>query len=176
MSLNRQETRIEAARYAPSVSYNISGVAPTPMPTSRRPQYKSNIDIDFDSIAKSVSTMVKDAKKEQMNLGYNEYALKLDEIVEGQRQKVYSQDVAERLIRQETDKMIAQGYDTLEIAKIRDKYNGGLYNLEEQRQQWITKHETDRQLAQISTMREKYPYMSNWSDDKVAAKLDSMNK
>ena len=95
MSLNRQETRIEAARYAPSVSYNISGVAPTPMPTSRRPQYKSNIDIDFDSIAKSVSTMVKDAKKEQMNLGYNEYALKLDEIVEGQRQKVYSQDVAE---------------------------------------------------------------------------------
>lgn len=176
MSLNRQETRIEAARYAPSVSYNISGVAPTPLPTSRRPQYKSNIDIDFDSIAKSVSTMVKDAKKEQMNLGYNEYALKLDEIVEGQRQKVYSQDVAERLIRQETDKMIAKGYDTLEIAKIRDKYNGGLYNLEEQRQQWITKHETDRQLAQISTMREKYPYMSNWSDDKVAAKLDSMNK
>lgn len=176
MSLNRQETRIEAARYAPSVSYNISGIVPTPMPTSRRPQYKSNIDIDFDSIAKSVSTMVKDAKKEQMNLGYNEYALKLDEIVEGQRQKVYSQDVAERLIRQETDKMIAQGYDTLEIAKIRDKYNGGLYNLEEQRQQWITKHETDRQLAQISTMREKYPYMSNWSDDKVVAKLDSMNK
>lgn len=176
MSLNRQETRIEAARYAPSVSYNISGIVPTPMPTSRRPQYKSNIDIDFDSIAKSVSTMVKDAKKKQMNLGYNEYALKLDEIVEGQRQKVYSQDVAERLIRQETDKMIAQGYDTLEIAKIRDKYNGGLYNLEEQRQQWITKHETDRQLAQISTMREKYPYMSNWSDDKVVAKLDSMNK
>ena len=97
MSLNKQITQVSGNSYAPSVSFNSSVIAPVNLPEVEKPKYRNNINLDIDigEIVKSFAKADKEKADNESNMRMNAYAARLNEIVEGQRQGVYKQDVAE---------------------------------------------------------------------------------
>ena len=178
MSLNKQITQVSGNSYAPSVSFNSSVIAPVNLPEVEKPKYRNNINLDIDigEIVKSFAKADKEKADNESNMRMNAYAARLNEIVEGQRQGVYKQDVAERLIRQETDSMLSQGFAATDIAKVRNYFDGGINSLEEKRQSEMVMHEQKRELQEADAFRQRYSFTKDWSFDKVRAQKDYMAK
>ena len=166
---------IGSKRYAPTVNYSLTPMAPVKPVEDivKRP----SIDLT-DTIVGLTQDMAKGyaKKKEQQELdkynqGLNDYAKALSDIVEGQRQGEYNPAKAERLIRTETNSRLANGWSADDLAKIRDKYDGGIAANEEARQKLIMEHEQNRQLKRIEEARKNYPQWERLDDDSVALKL-----
>lgn len=175
MALDRQETVISGGRYAPSVSF--SQPARMPIPVQELPKRNlPGIQIDYASLGSALSSAFVEDQQDNMQMYLNEYALELNDIVEGQRTGAYSGDVAERLIRQATDKRLSMGLPATDLASVRDKYSGGLTNMEEARQKKYMEHETNRRTAQVDTFRNTYNYATNWSDGKVFSVIDDLER
>lgn len=173
MALDRQETIINGGRYAPTVAFNQP--ARMPLPVQELPKQElPNLNIDLSGLANLFSSFTETKDNSQMYL--NEYALELNDIVEGQRTGAYSGDVAERLIRQATDKRLSMGIPAKDLASIRDSYSGGLTNMEEARQKKFMEHETNRRTSQADTFRNTYNYATNWSDGKVFSVIDDLER
>lgn len=163
-----QNTRING-RYAPTVNYSAAVKAPTPTPRNI-PKYKADVNIDLSGLGRAIEELTK-AKPD-----YNGYVLAVDEIVQGQRQGRYNYEQAETRIRALTDQYMAQGYDALELAKRREKFDGGLYALSQQQQKIIANHETKRQTAEIEEFRAANDYAKGWTDSRVKMYIERSNQ
>lgn len=162
-------------RYAPTVNYGAAVKAPIPIPRDF-PKYKSDVNIDVSGIADSLLKAASNKAAKEQEAGYNKYALAVDDIVQGQRQGRYNYEQAETRIRSLTDQYMASGYDALELAKRRDKYDGGLYKLSQDQQKIIADHETKRQTAQMEEFRANNDYAKGWSDSRVQMYIDRSNQ
>lgn len=174
VQMTDQNTRV-GNRYAPTVNYNAAVKSPIPIPREF-PKVNPNVNIDVSGIADSLLKAASDKAAKEQEAGYNKYALAVDDIVQGQRQGRYNYEQAETRIRSLTDQYMASGYDALELAKRRDKYDGGLYKLSQDQQKIIADHETKRQTAEMEDFRAKNDYAKGWSDSRVKMYIDRSNQ
>lgn len=162
-------------RHAPSVHYGAAVKAAIPIPRDL-PKYKADVKIDVSGIADSLLKAASDKAAKEQEAGYNKYALAVDDIVQGQRQGRYGYEQAETRIRSLTDQYMASGYDALELAKRRDKYDGGLYKLSQGQQKITADHETKRQTTEMEEFRAQNDYAKGWSDSRVKMYIDRSNQ
>lgn len=166
------------SRYAPSVNYNVSPQAPRQQVQEvKRPSIDLSDTIvkGLEGFVKGYTTQTEKNKKAEYDNGLNDYARKLNEIVEGQRQDAYSVSKAERMVRTLTNDYLGKGYAADDLAKVRDKYDGGLAANEEARQKKIMEHQQDRKLKEIDEAIKMYPQWSRLDDSVISAKIQRRN-
>lgn len=166
------------SRYAPSVNYNVSPQAPRQQVQEvKRPSIDLSDTIvkGLEGFVKGYTTQTEKNKKAEYDNGLNDYARKLNEIVEGQRQDAYNVSKAERMVRTLTNDYLGKGYAADDLAKVRDKYDGGLAANEEARQKKIMEHQQDRKLKEIDEAIKMYPQWSRLDDSVISAKIQRRN-
>lgn len=173
MSLNKQDTNINTigGRFAPNVSYGTTIRQPAPVAADFPKVQPTNFNIDLSGLMRAASQ--KDAQDAQAmyDKGLGDYAMSVEEIVEGQRQQVYDATTAERMIRTLTSDYLQKGYASKDLAATRNAHDGGILANEESRQKLIMEHEQNRQLKRIDDIRKDNPGMQHLSDAAVERKL-----
>lgn len=173
MYLNKQDTMVSTGdeRFAPRVSYNTSVREPNQAAVSFPKVQPTNFNIDLSGLIKQANAKSAQKAQAEYNQGLGNYAMDIDEIVEGQRQGVYNAATAERMIRSLTGDYIGKGYAVKDLTSVRNAHDGGIYANEESRQKKIMEHEQQRQLDRIDAIRKANPGMQHLSDDAVERKL-----
>lgn len=165
--------------YQPQVNYNVPVVQPVQFHEVQRPDINVQpIDLGgfFKGLAISAAAKEKEDADNRYNEGLNKYAIRLNQIAEGQRQGVYKQSDAERLTRQLDDEYLAGGWKAADLYKIRDHFDGGVRKLEEAHQKKLMEADTDFRLKQVDNFREMYPAYRNKDRDVIEGKLDELSK
>lgn len=165
--------------YQPQVNYNVPVVQPVQFHEVQRPDINVQpIDLGgfFKGLAISAAAKEKEDADNKYNEGLNKYAIRLNQIAEGQRQGVYKQSDAERLIRQLDDEYLAGGWKAADLYKVRDHFDGGVRKLEEAHQKKLMEADTDFRLKQVDNFREMYPAYRNKDRDIIEGKLDELSK
>lgn len=165
--------------YQPQVTYNVPVVQPVQFHEVQRPDINVQpIDLGgfFKGLAISAASKEKEDADNRYNEGLNKYAIRLNQIAEGQRQGVYKQSDAERLTRQLDDEYLAGGWKAADLYKVRDHFDGGVRKLEEAHQKKLMEADTDFRLKQVDSFREMYPAYRNKDRDVIEGKLDELSK
>lgn len=167
MQYDQRENR---GKFQPNVNYNVPILQLPQRKEINRPDiaYGNGSGLNLKDNSKEIAKAAKAAEEEKYEQGLNDYARKVNEIAEGQRQGNYDVSTAEMYTRQLDDQYLRDGYYAKDLYKIRNQYDGGVRRIEEERQQQMVKHEQERRLKYFDTFRQEYN-MPTATDEEIEA-------
>lgn len=150
MQYDQRENR---GKFQPNVNYNVPILQLPQRKEINRPDiaYGSSSGLKLSDNSTDIAKAAQAAREEEYNQGLNDYARKVNEIAEGQRQGNYDVSTAEMYTRQLDDQYLRNGFYAKDLYKIRNQYDGGVRKIEEERQQQMVKHEQERRLKYLDT-------------------------
>lgn len=163
------ERYVGGSRQINNVNYGTTYRAPIQRSEGgyQRPQINIDVEGAIKAATKGIAEGIKKSQEQKLEQGYNSYAKEINTIVQGLRQGAYSVEEAGNRIRSTDDRYISQGFDPLELAKRRDKYDGGVYSSVEAVQKKYEEAEAQVKIDFCNKMRERYSYMSDWSNERI---------
>lgn len=164
------DQRENHGKFQPNVNYNVPILQLPQRKEINRPDiaYGSSSGLKLSDNSTEIAKAAQAAREEEYNQGLNDYARKVNEIAEGQRQGNYDVSTAEMYTRQLDDQYLRNGFYAKDLYKIRNQYDGGVRKIEEERQQQMVKHEQERRLKYLDTFRQEYN-MPTATDEEIEA-------
>ena len=172
------DDRRQYGKFQPQVSYNVPVLNIPQSKEIRRPDINAGNIGSIGGRTTQVDNEAKAAEEEAYQQGLNDYARRVNEIAEGQRQGKYDVATAEMYTRQLDDRFLGYGYKAQDLYKVRDKYDGGIRRIEEDRQKLMVQHEQNRLLEYYDNFRKNYnmPSATDEEIDSLTKSVDNMFK
>jgi len=153
--------------YRAPISKNFGGY--------ERPSINIDIGRAMSTVMQGISESRATDKQREEEVNYNIYATEVNRIVQGQRQGAYTVEEAGNRIRALDDNYLAMGYDSVKLAQIRTKYDGGIYSAVEAVQKKNEEAEAQRKLDSYDEFRKRYSFAQSWSNTRVESYLGELN-